>query len=191
MSRNTIIVLSVIGGVLALCCLLVIIAAVMLPRFVDQAIVEDSEEAANVGQSIATYDLPPGFHEESAITILGINMVMAPAENEEDGVIMFMSSSQSFEGNEALMQQQMEQLFQTQSGQQNIQLAFEWSEDITINGETTTLNVYEGVDDQGVSVRQASAFFPTESGGSGMVMIFAPIDTWDDQGFDDFLNSME
>ncbi|MCP5098493.1 MAG: hypothetical protein GY943_23330 [Chloroflexi bacterium] len=195
MSRNTKIIVGIIGGILTLCCLIAIIGAIMLPRlteqFVEETVVDDPAKAAEVGQSITNYDLPSGFSEEGGMSLLGINMVIASSENVQGSVIMLMSFPESLAGDEAGMQRQMEQSFRQQNGSQNVQLAFEGTEDIIINGEGTTLTIYEGVDDNGLSVRQATAIFAADSGGPGMVMIFAPIDTWDAQGFDGFLTSME
>jgi len=195
MSRNMKIVLGIIGGI-ALCCIISVIAAVVfLPQwaanFAQESFIENPEDAARVGQEIVNYELPEGYAEEGGMSILGIDMIFASPANANDGVIMLMAFPQSLAGNEAEMQSQMEQTFRRQMGRQDIHLIYKGSEDITINGQTTSLSIYEGTDENGVDVRQVSAIFEAKSEVPGMLMIFAPLDGWEDQGFDGFLASME
>jgi len=93
--------------------------------------------------------------------------------------------------NEEQMKQQMEQTYRRQIGRQNVHLVYKGAEEIVINGEAATLNVYEGTDDNGVDIRQVSAIFETKDETPGMLMIFAPLDTWEADGIDDFLASMQ
>ena len=195
MSRNTKIVLGIVGGILLLCCLVGGILVVLAPRlfqnFAEEAFIENTEDAAEIAQSMVEHELPTGFVEEGAMSILGVNMVFSAANGGEDGVIMMMSFPKELTGNEAEMQRQMESSFRDQSGRQNVQLIFKESQEVIINGEPATVNIYEGTDDSGVSIRQASAIFQTKEGGPGMLMIFAPINNWDDGRFDTFFASME
>ncbi len=195
MSRNMKIVLGIIGSIIICCGLAVIVSIVFLPRmasnFAEESFIEDPAEAAKVGQQIVDYELPTGYTEEGGMSFFGIDMVFAVSADANEGVIMLMSFPDALAGNEAEMQSQMEQTFRRQSGRQNIHLIYKGEEDITINGETATLSVYEGTDEQGVDVRQITGIFQTKSEAPGMLMILAPLDSWEDQGFDDFLASME
>ncbi len=195
MNRTTKIVLGIVGGILLLCCIVGGVILLLLPRFAenvaDEILIEDSGEAAEIGQTIAEYELPTGFVEEGAMSLFGINMVFAAANSGEGGAIMMMSFPEELAGNEAEMQRQMEDSFRDQSGRQNVQLIFKESQEITINGEAATLSIYEGTDENGVSIRQASAVFQTKEDGPGMLMIFAPLSSWEDGRFDGFFGSIE
>lgn len=194
MSRNMKIVLGIVGGIVVCCSLAIIVAIVALPRFAsnfaEESFIEDAEEAAQIGQSIVNYELPSGYVEEGGMSFFGIDMVFA-ASTDVGGVIMLMSFPDSLAGNEAEMQSQMEQTFLRQSGRQDMHLVYKGEEEVTINGETATLTIYEGTDERGVDVRQVTGIFQTKNEVPGMLMVFAPSDSWEDQGFDDFFASME
>ncbi|MCA9928469.1 MAG: hypothetical protein KC419_08330 [Anaerolineales bacterium] len=195
MSRNMKIVLGIIGGLLACCGAAVVITIIFLPRlasnFAEESFIEDPEAVAQIGESIADYELPGGFGEEFAISFAGINMLFASSQGDTNSLIMLTSFPQAMEANREQMQQQMEQTFRRQIGRQDVHLVYKGSEEVVINGETATLTIYEGTDDTGVDIRQVSAIFETKNETPGMLMIFAPLDTWDEQGIDDFLSSME
>lgn len=196
MSRNTKIVLGVVGGILALCCIGAVVAFAVLPtvatRFFEQTYVEDPEQAAQIGQSIVDYDLPAGFMEEGAMEMMGINVVfMVPELRRQEAYIMLMSFPAAMAGNEAQMRRQMEETFSQQTGQRDVNMTYEGSEEITINGEPATLTIYEGTDQDGTVFRQASAIFQANGGGPGMVMLFGPVSEWETLGMAHFLQSME
>lgn len=194
MSRTTKIVLGVIGGLVALCCLITGIGFLLLPRFAsqfaDQVFSEDPAEAREVAGNIVDYDLPLGFNEEGAMNLFGISMVFMASE-AQDGVIMLMSFPESLAGNEAEMQSQMEQAFNDQIGQQNVSLVYAGTEDFVINGENTTVNYFEGTDENGVAIRQATAVFADKSGNPAMFMIFAPTAAWERSDLVGFIESLE
>ena len=195
MSRNMKIILGIIGGIVVCCSLSVIVGIIFLPRmasnFAEESFIEDPEMAAEVGQDIVNYELPSGYTEEGGMSFFGINMIFAAAPGVGDGVIMLMSFPEALAGDEAEMQSQMEQTFRRQMGRQDMHLVYKGTEDVVINGETSALSIYEGTDEQGVDVRQMTGIFQTKNGAPGMLMIFGGLDNWDEQGFDDFLASME
>lgn len=196
MSRNMKIVLGVVVGILTLCCIGAVVTVTVLPgiatRFLEQTYVEDPEQAAEIGQSIIDYDLPAGFMEEGAMEMFGINMVfIVPELRQQEAFIMLMSFPSSMAGNEAEMRRQMEETFSQQTGQRNINMTYEGSEEITINGEPTSLAIYEGTDEDGTTLRQASALFASNGGGPGMVMLFGPVSEWESLGMEQFLQSIE
>ena len=194
-SRNMRIVLILIGGVLALCCLLGAALTFFLPqfasRFAEEAIVNDPAQAAAVANDIVDYELPPGFVAEGAMAVLGIDMVFMVPEDGQDAFIIVTQFPQSMAGNEEAMQRQMEETFSRQFDRQNVTLMFEGIEPITINGQETTLSIYEGKGENGVDVRQATAVFTSKSEQPAMIMVFAPIANWEERGIEAFLQSLE
>lgn len=195
MSRNMKIVLGVVGGILVVCCLgallLLFFAPRMLGNFLEESVVDDPAEAAEIGTSIVDYTLPSGFAEEGAMSLFGIDMVFIASESDADTIVMLMEFPAALAGNEAEMQRQMEDAFDRQFGQGNVNLMFDRAEDIVVNGAGTTMDVYEGKSEDGTNVRQGLAVFETKSGDPGMFMIYAPISEWDARGLDEFIDSME
>ena len=194
MSRNTKIVLGVIGGILAACCLLVVIGVVFLPNlaenFLEQSFTEDPAQAEEVAQSIVDYQLPAGFNEEGAMSFFGIQTVFISSENSVESMIMLMEFPQGLAGNEEDMRQQMEDAFASQTGAGNYNVTFVESREATINDEPATLGMYEGTDDQGNEVRQIIGVFDSKSGNTAMLMIFGTLRTWNENAIDAFIDSM-
>jgi hypothetical protein len=192
MSRNTKIVVGIIAGILGICCLIAIVAAVVLPRmFANFAEgVDDPAAAAEVAESIVDYDLPSGYEEQGAMNLFGFRMAFISAQ-DENSMIMLAEFPAALAGEEEQMQQQMQDAFANQSGSQNVSLEFVGSEDVTINGADATLATYEGTDDQGNRLRQIIGVFQTKNGNPGMLMIFGIRTNWDEGGISRFLNSLE
>ena len=192
MSRNTKIVIGIIGGILGVCCLIVIVAALVLPgifqNFAES--IDDPAEAAEVAKSIVDYDLPSGFEEQGAMNFLGFRMAFISGQDEQS-MIMLAEFPATLAGDEEQMQQQMRDAFANRTGSQNVSLEFVGSEDVTINGAEVTLGTYEGTDGQGNNLRQIVGVFEAKSGSPGMLMIFGDLDNWDEGGISRFLDSLE
>jgi hypothetical protein len=192
MSRNTKIVVGIIGGILSLCCIIVIVGFLVLPRMFSNFAegVDDPVAAAEVAESIVDYDLPSGYEEQGSMGFLGIRMAFIAGRNEQS-IIMLAEFPEALAGDEEQMQNQMREAFANQSGTQSANLEFVGSEDLTINGTDATLATYEGTDEQGNGIRQMIGVFQTKSGGPGMLMIIGPRDSWDEDGISRFLDSLE
>jgi hypothetical protein len=192
MSRNTKIVVGIIAGIVGICCLIGIVAAVVLPRmfanFADS--IDDPAQAAEVARSIIDYDLPSGYEEQGAMNILGFRMAFISARDEQS-MIMLAEFPSALAQDEAQMQQQMRDAFANQSGSQNVSLELVSSEDVTINGADATLATYEGSDNEGNRIRQIIGVFEAKSGNPGMLMIIGSQNNWDEGGISRFLNSLE
>jgi hypothetical protein len=192
MSRNTKIVVGIIGGIVAVCCLLGIIAALVLPRMFEGFAegFDDPAAGAEVAQSIVGYDLPAGYQEQGTMNLLVMQMALITGP-DEDTVIMLAEFSDFFTGNEEDMQQQMQDAFANQTGSQNANLELVSSEETTINDAAATLATYEGTDAQGNEVRQVIGVFESKDGSPAMLMIFGDLNNWDDSGINQFIDSLE
>ncbi len=192
MSRNTKIVVGIIGGILAVCCLLGIVAALFLPRIAENFAenVNDPAAASEVANNIVNYELPSGYEEQGAMNIFGFRMAFITGPGEQS-MIMLAEFPSSLAGDEEQMQQQMRDAFANQTGSQNVNLEFVSSEDVIINGQEVALGTYEGTDEEGNTVRQMLGVFETKSGSPGMLMIFGRQDNWDEGGISRFLDSLE
>lgn len=194
MSRNTKIVLGIIAGILACCCCSLVVGIVLIPQFIGQfaetAIAEDPELAADIGESLVDYDLPPGYEEALGMDFFGVKMVIIPSADEES-LIMMTQFPQALAGNEEQMRQQMETALAQQFGNADYTVEFISDEEITINGEETTLAIFEGETENGVGIRQMLAYFESKEGNPAILMIVGPQNSWDEGGIEDFLQSME
>ncbi|MBK8905555.1 MAG: hypothetical protein IPM53_30515 [Anaerolineaceae bacterium] len=192
MSRNTKIVVGIIAGILGVCCIIAIVAALVLPRMFQNFAesVDDPAAAADVASSIVDYDLPAGYDEQGAMNFFGFRMAFITGP-DENSMIMLAEFPASLAGEEEQMQQQMRDAFANQTGTQNMQLELVGSEEVTINGADATLATYEGTDGQGNNVRQILGVFETKGGSPGMLMIFGDQDNWDEDGVSRFLDSLE
>jgi hypothetical protein len=194
MSKNTKIVVGIIVGILLICCIGAAIAATILPRmasdFAEGAIIENPAQAAEIASSMVDYTLPPGFVEEGGMSILGIKTVFISSSAETGSAIVLMQFPAGMEGNEASMQQQMEDAFANQSGSQNYSVDYVSTETKTINGQPANLAFYEGTDDSGGEIRQVIGVFETKDGNTGMLMVIAPKNGWEQAGLERFLDSL-
>ncbi len=195
MSRELKIALGVVGGLVAVCCLIFGILALVMPRmteqFMETAFTEDSEQAADVAKSILDYDLPDGYLEESAMDFAGMKMVMIVANDEPGMAFMLMQFSAAMQMNEADMQRQMEESFSRQMGQGGIQMQVVDTDEVVINGETVELTIMEGSGSTGEAARQVMGVFPANDGSPAMIMIVGLATEWDTDAYNHFFNSVE
>ncbi len=200
MSRELKIVLGVVGGLIVACCLIFGALFLILPRvaerFVETAFTEDSEQAAEVAQSILDYELPDGYSEKMAMSFAGMKMVMITpdmvAKEKETGLFfMLMQFPSGAQVNEKEMQRRMEEAYAEQTGQSDLQMDVVDTDEVIINGETVTLTITEGTDSSGESVRQVTGVFPANDGSPAMLMITGLPTKWDADAYDQFFNSLE
>lgn len=196
MSRNAKIILLVVGGLFVVCCGLAVAAALIVPfaaeRFVESTnISEDPEQAADAGQEIVNYDLPPGYIEEGSFGLFGMNMVFIASESGSDMFMMLMQFPAGIPIDEADMRQQMQDAM-AQQGRDRAAVDFQVisTEQGEVNGEPATFSTFEGTDDNGNVVRQLMGTFTANNGSSAMLMIMGNADSWDQTAVNQFLASI-
>ena len=197
MSKNAKIALAIIGGLIVVCCLGVVIVTVLLPavlgpaisQFAEQNFADNPEEAAQIGQEIVSYELPAGYQEQFGMSFLGIKMV-AIVDDSQDAAIILMEFPNNMAADQEAMRQQLQQTWSQQGGSGNLNTQFVSSEEVTIRDQTVTLSTYEGTDDQGNQVRQVIGVFEGETG-VVMLMAVAPLNQWDEESFDQFIESLK
>lgn len=193
MSRNAKIGLGVAGGVILLClcgCVLSVVFFQMAGRFFEQALVMDPAEAAEIGGSIADYDLPPGYSEQFGMDFFGFSLVaIMSGQQPEDGIIMMMQFPQFANMDQAEMERQMQDAVQQQMDTRDMQL--EPVDQVTkvIRDQEVTLTISEGTDSEGNDIRQLTGVFQGK-GGPTVLMILGSIQTWDQAAIDSFIDSI-
>jgi hypothetical protein len=203
MSRNAKIVLGVIGGLVACCCITILMinvitgafawtVGVLLPQYGEQ-FMEDAittgDGVNEVARSIVDYNLPAGLEEEMAMNFFGVKTAVFRGSNEQS-LIMLMQFPSVLAGNEAEMQRQMEDSFSQQFGTDDYRFEVVSREELTINGQPASLTTSESVEND-VTIRQVIGVFQSKDGSPAMVMAMAPVDRWQQDGIDRFLESMQ
>jgi hypothetical protein len=97
----------------------------------------------------------------------------------------------AMQGNQAEMQQQMEEAFSQQTGQTGWELSFTGTDEVVINGETVVLTIMEGSGESEETIRQVMGTFPAKNGEQAMVMVVGPISGWDADAYEQFFNSAQ
>jgi len=194
MSRTTKIVIGIVGGLLLLCCLGIGLAALLLPRavqnFAENSITDDPEQVAEVGQSILDYELPPGMQEEGAMGFAGIKMVFITAGPGNDAMVMLMQFPAIMQANEEEMRRQLEDAMAQQSGQQQFNMEVVSEDEVVINDQNSVLTTLEGTDENGNSIRQITGVFESKAGNPAMIMAISPIAAWEEANIDEFIESL-
>ena len=194
MSRTTKIVIGIVAGLLILCCLGIGLAVLLLPRavqnFAENNITDDPERAAEVGQSIVEYELPPGMQEEGAMGFAGMKMVFITAGQRDDAMVMLMQFPEIMQASEEEMRRQMEDSLAQQRGQRQLNMEVVSEDEVVINDQNTVLTTLEGTDENGTSIRQITGVFESKAGGPAMLMAISPIATWEEANIDEFIESL-
>jgi hypothetical protein len=194
MSRTTKIVIGIVGGLLLLCCLGIGLAALLLPRavqnFAENSITDDPEQVAEVGQSILDYELPPGMQEEGAMGFAGIKMVFITAGPGNDAMVMLMQFPAIMQANEEEMRRQLEDAMTQQSGQRQFNMEVVSEDEVVINDQNSVLTTLEGTDENGNSIRQITGVFESKAGDPAMLMAISPIAAWEETNIDEFIESL-
>ena len=195
MSRTTKIVVGIVGGLLALCCIGIVAAVLILPtaveRFAENNFTDDPERAAEVGQAIVDYDVPAAMKEEGAMGFAGMKMVFFTAGERDNAVVMLMQFPAALQMDEEEMQRQMEDALSQQGNRRQVNnLEVVSVDEIVINDQKTALTTLEGTDDSGNAIRQITTVFVSKSGGPAMLMAIGAIDSWESTDIDDFIESL-
>ncbi|MFO7537008.1 MAG: hypothetical protein R6X32_02980 [Chloroflexota bacterium] len=192
MSRNAKIILGIVGGLVACCCILVLAFTVLLPRFGAQFMgdmVATDENVGEVARSMVDYNLPAGMQEEMAMNFFGIKTAVFSGSSEES-MVMLMQFPSALAGNEEEMRRQMEDSFGQQFSADGHQFQVIGSEEVTINGQPAVLTTSESTGGT-VTMRQVVGSFSSKDGGPAMIMAMAPVNQWQQDGLDRFLESIQ
>jgi hypothetical protein len=194
MSRNTKIILAIVGGLLVLCLCAGVAAfgisawtASKVVNFAEQNIVSKPEEINASAADIADFDLPQGFTPDYGMSLMGIAMVGYTANNQH---IMLMQFPAGMDLSAEEMEKQLKQAMQNQQyGNFSGALNVIEQKPVTIRGKETTLTIAEGKEGSGEGFRQASAPFQGKSG-TAFLVIAGDIDGWDQAMVEKFIASI-
>ncbi|HEU0291594.1 MAG TPA: hypothetical protein VFR47_02595 [Anaerolineales bacterium] len=183
-----------LGAALLFCCGAVLVATLVFwqaGKKIQEGMKTDPEAAAEAAHKIADYDLPEGYQEQVAMDIMFYSFVMIGPENST-GILngpMFMLAQFQAGVNQEQMEEQLRQSFEQQAGNRGLNMSLVNVEEKTIRGEETQVATYEGSDENGHVFRQVITSFPGKDG-VAMLMIMGPVESWDQDLVDAFIESI-
>lgn len=194
MSKNVKIVLGIVAGILLVCCVSTIILAMFLPKwandFAENSLITDPAQVDSSANNMLDLTFPASFSERMGMQILGISTVFASTADSASTIILMQFPPEMDENSEE-MQQQLETAFNQQRGRDNISWEQVGDQTVTINGQPSTLIIYEGTNEAGEAVRQMLGTFTSKDGNTGMMMLYGSSDDWETDGLESFLESLQ
>lgn len=187
MSRNTKIILVVVGALFVICLGSCAVIALFLPRVVSNAFTPNPANARKIASEIADYTLPPDYQEQIGMDLFVEKLVMI-ARPDRRGLILMLLQVSTPNVNREQVVRQMQEAFQQQFQRQSGAMHEVAQEPITIRGQETTLVISES--ETGTNqMRQAVAVF---NGNNGLVVVMAMANAseWDIELLRSFLGSI-
>jgi len=179
-------------GIAALFCLCAIAVAAFVVVRAGQKVQEgfktDPAAAAEAAHTIADYELPAGYQEQTAINFFIYSMVVI--DSDSPGKPMIMLAQFQAGADQEQMEQQIRQSFEQQSGRRGMTMTIVEVKEMTIRGAESEVTIYEGTDENGNTMRQLVTAFPGKDG-TAMLMIMGSPENWDQEEIDTFIESME
>lgn len=184
-------------GAAALFCLCAVGAAALvfmrLGQQVQQGMKTEPEDAAVAAHAIVDYELPPGYQEQFAMDVVFYTMVFIGPDTsgssfENKPLIMLAQFGAMADPKQ--MGQQIQQSMERQYGQRGMTMTLVEVRNMTIRGEDVEVFVYEGTDNESMTVRQLVTTFPGKEG-TAMLMIMGDARVWDQDEIDTFIKSIK
>lgn len=193
MSRNAKIILGLVGGALVLCLCGGIAAWYSLQRIgravEENMVIDDPARAAESARSMIDFDLPPGYRAEGFMDMFVAKMaIIGGRQNQPVIMIMEWPAGMEIDDEEARLQAQ--QSIQQSYGQGGFSMRPVAEQTTPIRGVQATVWTFDGVDENGVEMRQMfTSLFPGKNG-SVMVFIVGAKSNWDQAIANTFINSI-
>jgi len=181
-----------LGGAALFCLCAVAIAMFTFYKIgqkVSAGVNADPEAASQAAHEIVDYDLPPGYQEQMAMSIVFYSFVTIAPETYRAGEPIIMLAQFQADVNQQQMEQQMRQSMERQYNIRGVDMRLVESKDATIRGEETVINVYEGSDQSGNTMRQLITSFPGKDG-VAILMIMGEASQWDKELVNEFVQSI-
>ena len=196
MNKTVKIILFIVAGLIILCICGCVAGAFLMKNggeaFMQYAVVDDPAQAAAAAEDMLDYQLPSGYQENIAINLLIMKAAIAvDADNMVSHPMIMIAEMPSYAQVDAdtFRNQMLSGFNSAQSGRfSNMALSQQYS--MTINNTEVPIFIYQGMDEEGISVKQlVSGMFPGKNG-QIMLMIIGPTATWNQSTIDGFLNSI-
>ena len=197
MDKTTRNILLAIGSLLLVCgCISAVILATGVWTFgrvvnwTEQSVSESPEVAVSVGSEIADFEIPEGFGSPYSVHFGDVTMVGYQSENGKSHILL----AQFPQGTSINVDEMLREISEYSDDPHSIWYGTETTlieqKTVTIRGEETTLNISEGTSSEGSTYRSATATFEGQ-GGPALVLVAAPVDEWDAEMVDSFIESIQ
>jgi hypothetical protein len=150
----------------------------------------DVQLTAQAAHKMVDYDLPPNYQELKVLTLADDDAAVIIAHRERPGDMIFIermvdgvitNEEWRIRNEENLSREMGERRFATQTiGTQKA----------TVRGQSVTLRLFEGTDENGRKIRQVVCAFAGKSG-DVLLAIVASEETWDQALVDNFIRSIQ
>jgi hypothetical protein len=200
MSKNTKVILGIIAGVIALCICICVSGWIVLKisgNVLQEAMIKDTpEEAAAIAKEIMDYELPTGYGEEGAMNMGFMQMVIVKDFQSIDienarPLIMIASMSPDIEVDEEEIRLQIQLSMQRSSNKQGYNMKLVEEQEITIRGQQVPLMIYEGTDENDVSMKQIVTGLFDGKNSKVMLFIAGKVSNWNQEEIDAFIESIK
>jgi hypothetical protein len=183
-------ILIVAGVLVVLCCVCSIVGFFALRSgfnfFTKEMVSEDQATVRQVAQGIMQYDLPSGYQEFMSMNLFGMGEMVLIANDDLGQVIAFVQMTPGIPIDTEQVRQQMQKNMGN-SASTNLELVDEWQ--ATIRGQQVNVQQYEGINEDGIPMRQLTTVFDGKSG-TIFLMVFGQQSTWNQNDIDDFFASI-
>ncbi len=194
-SNNRKVLIGIVIVLISICCLCVVlplvagsIGMVSLQSAMESAVVEDPVQAAEIGHQIMAYELPNGYEEQMAVSLMGIKMIFISPDEDVSMMIILAQFPAILGLSETEMMEQVESIGLSGPEDTSIELTNVGTDEVIINGEIVELTIKEGEEADGDRVRQVVGTFTAENKAPTLIMIIGSPEGWDDGAYQRFFN---
>lgn len=195
MSRQTKIILAVVGGVLVLCLIVcgvlvlgVSLFGVNLAKQVNQSSTSDPAQVKATASSIADITLPGTYTNSTTFSIASFKVVTW--ENQSTNTfVMLIQMPSSAEITQSTIDQ-LSRMAGTQTGRVMVNSQVLEDRELTIRGKPARLISSQGSDNEGNLERQMTVFFQGK-GGLAMLTAVAPAAQFDQAAFEKMVQTIK
>lgn len=189
MTKQTKIIIGIVAGILVLC-LITCVAAFLFLRIagsrVSESVAQDPVAVETTVNEIVDFDLPAGFQPQSSLDLLGMKMAMY--QNDANNNFMVVMQLPIAAGQDTI--EQMQQAFERNTGRNFSNMKVIEQRDLTVRGQPAKMIISEGLEgESNTPIRQMLVAFEG-SGGTAMITVFGPSDSWDQDTYDRMVESI-
>ncbi len=198
MNKTTKTILIIVGSLLVVCACCVGVfsitglwSTIQFANWAGSNMSEDPGKVAEMAAEIADFQIPEGFEKRYGMKLGEFSLVQYMTDNER--TVIFVTQ---FPAGTSINVDEMMRQIEQNSRRENrawygMTTALVEQKPVTIRGQETTLNISEGMNNEGVLYRMANAEFQGNGKGPAVVMIVGPADEWDAKTFENLIASIQ
>jgi hypothetical protein len=197
MNKTTKIILGVLAGVCFICLVLCIVGyfglGVLGKSFMNSTLIEDPQKIRAIASDMVDYELPAAYREQMVMNMVFMKMLFLAPENMDlngPAIVIAQVSSNLGGMSEEQMQAQVQQNAEQNFNRDGASAHLVDQHFVAIRNQDVMLYVYEGVDKNGIPIRENITTFFEGKNGKLMLMIMGYIEAWNQADIDAFISSI-